>query len=353
MVRGIARAVALLAAGLAVACSLVTHAYDYQVGDMPADASTPDAAPLEPPACGPCLAHLDFARIPCVADGGAGGDAMLPTYYYAVDPPLELGARADGWSDAGYAVGLDQDCAGRDGGAATCTPTMPALTPFPALPRGIDNAFATQLLAPLQAMAGASDVETEANAWIAAHRGGFVVVVDEWNGLADDGRVVVRLAALLDATTMAIGATPSESAAVVGGRIVASFGTQQVRLPLGAGSGALLNLQSFGTVATGAITQASIDDLVIAGYLVSGGQLGEHFDDHLAELVFGCAPSAAAKQAIASLEPGAFDMRDPGGTRCNRMSLGLHAARASRVTAPASDVDSRTSCAADAGADGD
>jgi hypothetical protein len=316
-----------------VGCSLVTHAYDYQIGEPPL-------------ACGACPGHADFARTPCIGDGGSGDDgATSTTYYFAVDS-VSLGA------DAGYAVGLSQDCADRDGSAA-CTPTTPWLFPFPSLPHGIENAFGTNVLGPMQAsFPGARDLETDVNAWIQAGLGGFVVSIDGWNGLADDANVEVRIA-----TVVPSGATPivdktnppSISAAVSGGKLVATFeASRQVSLRFGTAAGAFLTLRAFGVVVVGTIdlTKKTIDPLVVAGYLGSSGQRGATFEHDLGGLLLGCPDGGtqAATDRAGALANAAYDLPTPPSMACDRMSFGFSAHATLLATTPLSGSESRSSC---------
>ncbi len=331
----IVRSLVLCGAGLAVACSLVTHAYDYQAGDLPI-------------ACGACAGHPAYARAPCGADGGTGSeDAMTPTIYFRVDS-VSFGA------DAGYAVGLSQDCAERDG-APSCIPTKPPVVPFPSPANGVENAFGSNVLGPmLRYFPAASDVETEVNAWIKAELGGFVVVIDGWNGLADDTAVRVRLASVLRGGSAPVfdNVNPSSIAAsVTANKLVARFDPGQlVLLPLGNTTGALVSVNAFGLVITGELADdgKTIDPLVIAAYLESGGQLGTDFEHHVAELVLGCVDGGvqAGTARVSELVPAAFDLAAPPSRTCNLMSFGL-AARASRVDIqPTLSRDGRGSCAA-------
>jgi hypothetical protein len=343
-------------AALVAACTAITHAYDFQLGAAASDASAPDAAP-DPFACGACEGNADYARLPCAPEAGADPDASTAAIFFDVDAPIELGARRATWTDAAFAVGLNHDCADRAAGrAATCNPTAMPLTAFPELPHGIENAFATQLLAPLQDLAGASDVEDEVNAWIAAKSGGIIVEVDGWNGASDDGALVVRVAPKLDgAPTMVRGQPSSMSAFVSSGMLVASFGRDTATsLVLGSKSGALLTLRVFRMQLRATLaSDGSMTNVLVTGDLESGGQLGD-LEPELAALVFGCAPSAIANgtREVQRRDVGAFDLPNPGSGTCTRMSLGLHAAHATRLaTAPASASDARTSCPVDAGAD--
>lgn len=270
---------------------------------------------------------------------------MSPTIYFRVEA-VSFGA------DAGYAVGLSQDCAERDG-APSCAPPNPPIVPFSSPANGVENAFGSNLLGPMQrSFPAANDVETEVNAWIKADLGGFVVVVDGWNGLADDAAVRVRLAPVVRGGSAPVfdNTNPSSVAAsITGNKLVARFDpTGQVSLPLGNTTGALLSVLAFGLVLTGEVTSdgKTIDPLVIAAYLESNGQLGPDFEKHVAELVLGCVDGGvqAGTTRVGELVAAAYDLAAPPSRTCNLISFGI-AARASRVDLqPTLSTDGRGSC---------
>lgn len=332
------RRAALILPALLVACSVITHAYDYQVGSEPT--LQPDAA-VEP-SCGACIVHPEFLRAPCSAEGGAADDAGA-TRYYAITGPVRLGARSAEWSDPTYPVGVNLDCVARDGGHPAACRQAASAPPIPDLPRGIENAFATQVLARLQTQADA-DIETDVNAWLSAGHGGFAVQIDDWNGTSDDPHVVVRVFDLIPPATLA-GNLPnptSNSASIAGGQLIAEFGESSVTVALGNERGALVRAFLYGLRVLAKLDAATMTNVVIAGYLGSAGQLGGDFLKSLAELTFGCGTSKDLQSVIDE----SYDMASPGSGVCNRVSFGLFAAQATALTATNGPIDesARRSC---------
>ena len=176
----------------AVACSLVTHAYDY--------ATAPPESPAPPAICSFCPQHPELLHAPC-PDGGAAGDDG--TYFYAVKS-FDFGSHHDEWvlDNTTYTAGLDLDCSDRkpSGAPVLCRAVNSGAWTQP-LPKGVDNAFAQQILSPLlypsgaAADAGPLDLQGPANHWIALGLGGLVIVVDHWNGQADDPQIGFRFLA--------------------------------------------------------------------------------------------------------------------------------------------------------------
>ncbi len=329
----------VLGAGLVAACSLITTAYDFQVGTPPADAGPePDSGPSDTICM--CIGHPEYARVPCAAAGEAGASAdagTQTTRYYVVDS-VQLGARRADWTDAAYSVGFNQDCANRNAGEpATCTRQLPG-PPMPTLPRGIENAFATQLLAPLGDLSDAGDLEDRVNAWIAQGLGGFVIFVDGWNGEKDDPAVSLRIGQVIGkAGAPIVGKIGGASVDgyVTGGRLVATFGSQQ-DFPLGApGVGGIFKAQLFSGVFAGEISEQSLGNIVIAGSLVNGGQLGPDAPQRIAELVLGCsAADDAGRDRADRIIKGAFDLHVLPGTPCSGMSFAFVARTSALTSAP-------------------
>jgi hypothetical protein len=344
----------MIAVAVAAGCSVLTKAYDYQVGPpenadggASGDAAA-DAAPIDTRACAFC-ARSDLAHVPCApnVDAGDGG----ASYAYVVTR-VDFGADPTTWTNPQYAAGLDQDCADRDGGGAPSTCTRAASSrPVPALPRGIDNAFATQIVAPIKADAldaGSADLQANVNAWVTAGGAGVAIFVDGWNGAADDDDVRVRLLSVApndDAGAHVFDESSEPFSAdgyVVSGTLVADFRTQSyVNVRLGTAAGARLELHVFDTLLVGAITPSSLERLTLAGKLVSGGQLGAGFATNLAQLAYGC---AASHDAVDPLVNDAFDL-GAGGSACNAISLGLVlSAKSATFGAPVSAAGIPSSC---------
>jgi hypothetical protein len=360
--------------GAAIGCSVITGAYDFRVGSLDAGASDAeaDAPERDPRLCAQCLEHPELVHPPC-ASQGAADDAGDPSYLFAVRS-IDFGGQRGTWSHANYAAGLDQDCSSRaDGGApASCRPRTPPAE-WVALPHGIDNALGTEVIAPLAEGAlgkdgGGVDVEGDVNAWIAAGRGGVLVLVDGWNGAADDDTVGVRLA---PAAHPAAGGAPTfapnerwtaydESAPTVttaayvsGSILVADFRSSAVRFRVGSVAGAFVELPLDGFVLVGKLT-ATGAAFSIGAYL---GSLGQRLNVYapFAQLAVGCDPAqqVGARAVVTQLLDTSYDLavapaRDGG--ECNATSVGflLDAVRAGSVVDPPEPLFPK-SCPADAG----
>ena len=319
------------------------------------------------------MGHPEFARVSCAPDAGptdAGADdsdaeldatpldaatdgATTQRYFFEVEiGSVQLGARRADWPSGTYGAGLNQDCADRLDGAA-CTPAAIPIYPFPTLANGIENAFATQLLAPMRDELDAGDVEDRVKLWMSAGLGGLFIVVDGWNGLAEDDRVQVQIDNVrpgASGTSIDPSNPVSENAYVAGGQLIATFGSRlEQQIVLGNQSKALVTVRVKGAMVVGTLSSASIERFIIAGYIGSGGQAGPDFDQNLAELVLSCGDpgllSAANRAAVLRLA--ASDLRDPlGGSTCSRMSFGLAARAVIRATPPPLETpaSARVSC---------
>ena len=168
-------------AGL-VACTALTHAYDWTVGGS----STPAGAQS---LCAFCPGHPQLRHAPCPSSGAASGENTLVFAVKSVD----VGSDKTEWyaNNPFYTSGLDLDCSLREpSGAPVWCSGSPGATWHGPLPNGVDNAFAEQVLYPL--LPGA-DVGAAINSWITNGYGGFVIVVDHWNLQPDDPQVGFRI----------------------------------------------------------------------------------------------------------------------------------------------------------------
>jgi hypothetical protein len=163
--------VVLLSMAATLRCSVATHAGEYQVGGL----------------CAMCPSRPDLRHAPCRSGKGVGG-AAADVYYFAMRS-IDLGADPSEWVD-GYWVGLNQDCSDRPGG-------MPVLcnspTKSPSLPGGVDNALATTLATVVNGARLGDPIQRNMNAEIGGGKWGLLLVLDDWNGTADDDSVGVRL----------------------------------------------------------------------------------------------------------------------------------------------------------------
>lgn len=168
----------------AAACTALTHAYDWAVG------SSPQAAGR---LCDLCTGVTGLRHAPCPGGTDPGSDH---TVFFAVQT-INLGAKSTEWdlTNNNYFVsGMDLDCSKRlPHGAPVLCQAVPGSDWTQPLPSGIDNAFAQQVLAPLFSQDPPVDVDHAVNEWIAAGRGGFVVVLDHWNLALDDAQVGFRI----------------------------------------------------------------------------------------------------------------------------------------------------------------
>jgi hypothetical protein len=163
-------------AAMAMRCTALTHAGEFAVGP----------ATLE---CYFCPSRPELRHVPCPpASAPAGQEA---TYAFALRA-IDLGADPATWK-AGYHVGRDLDCSDRPNQIPdTCSAiNITSGGPWVALPDGIDNAVATQYVAPL-ARTG-FDVESALNAGLTTGEWGLLLRVDKWNGLPDDDEVEAEL----------------------------------------------------------------------------------------------------------------------------------------------------------------
>jgi hypothetical protein len=180
------RSVLATALGVA-ACQIVTHAHDYGIPDYGI--------------CSTCGYRTDdLRRPPCPPRAAPAGSDR---YVYAWRR-ISLGGNPETLDRPGYDVGFDQDCSTRapSGLPAMCEPVFDPdvppsqLIPLPAwapLPHGIDNSLGQRFIAPLLAFARSFGRSVDVDALLsqALEQGTFgeIVVVDGWNGTADDDDV--------------------------------------------------------------------------------------------------------------------------------------------------------------------
>lgn len=326
------------AVGLAVGCSLITNAYDFSIGpqDGGADiAVTPDAGTRDPRVCAHCPENP--TRPPCAPSSEADAGAESPRFFAVRS--VDFGERRADWSSADYSTGIDQDCSSReDGGLPDCKPHNAAST-WSALPHGIDNAFATQVLAPIAENAfdaGAVMLSTSISDAFAAGRDGLLIEVEQWNGQSDDQAVSVSLYPSRGPTshgtpTFAIDESwdvypndkiSTSNAYVASGTLVADFGNGENDVWLRASSGARVKLPIFGVVLIGSVASATPRFVVAASVQSLGQQIG--FDHDIAQAAFGCGvkQSDPLTTAVQNLLGDAFDL-GPKGQSCKTMSVGI------------------------------
>ena len=334
---------------LAVGCSIVTGAYDFRVGpseDAGADGGAPDgdAAPPDTRACALCPEHPELAHPPCATASAA--DAAAPSTYFFAVRSIDFGGKRASWTSQDYAAGLDQDCSDRpEGGAPTSCHPPAQPKEWVALPRGIDNAFGAEVIAPLAEGAlstdGGVDIANKVTSWISQGRGGMIVVVDGWNGAADDDAVGVRLSPAAHPadggapgfardeswTTYATEPSVASVAYVTGSTLVADFGSGSgVTFLVGNVEGALLELHLYGFVISGKMTESAAT-LSVAANIGSGGQrAGANLQ--LLQLAVGCDPALVdgGLATVMQLLETSYDLAVAPGKRggpCNATSVGL------------------------------
>lgn len=357
------RAVAVVLPTCAVACTALTHAYDWAVGG-----SGQTSGRL----CDFCPGDAGLRHAPCPGTTDPGPDDH--TVFFAVQT-VDLGSKSTEWAPTNdyYVAGMDLDCSNRlPRGAPVLCQAVPGSHWSQPLPHGIDNAFAQQVLAPLLSLTPPRDIDEAVNHWIADGHGGFVVIIDHWNGQLDDAEVGFRIVQAVgphgggkptfarderwdvyaDGPDPAFpaGDVPSatstnvvtSTAYVVGGRLVAdlrSAGGAQLALG-GGGAGALAKLQPFGVQVLGAITAATsaspanIDQLSIAGLLPANERNSQGLAQVAAASVAGASTDAGCSPAdycpmVAAISSGIDlgpDMpSDPTqqGRECENLSFGM------------------------------
>jgi hypothetical protein len=331
----------------AMACTVLTHADQYAV--VSSDASSR--------LCDFCPQHPELAHAPCPGGDSPGGEA---TYFYAAQK-VDLGDDINEWGldNTLFAVGLDLDCSARlpDGVPVLCQSTNAGQWKQP-LPVGVDNAFGQVMLQPLYA---AYKPSYQVNAWILAGQGGFVFVVDHWNGQADDAQVGFRM---LPAVGPSRGGTPTfdkgeswdvyadgwdpsitdahvptalastSTAYVVQGVLVAdlrSAGDLAIQLggPRVGDAGPVVALSPEQVEIVGPIVPTVLQ-VGLAGLLVQANT----FDSKgLAQVVTSCDPTSFCPVAtkIEQTKPNADDMPSvcanppcPSGGSCDSISFGIH-----------------------------
>lgn len=171
-----------LAAMVLAACASITHADEFSLAEQKPDVRL----------CAACPARPDLRHPPCGPAAASPGEDRVVVFAMRA---LDLGVRASGWH-SDYNVGLDQDCSDRpDGLPASCAPR--STKGWTALGDGVDNALASQVFYPLVehllAIDQRFDVQAQINKSLESGVGNALLVVDGWNGLADDQHVGVRL----------------------------------------------------------------------------------------------------------------------------------------------------------------
>jgi hypothetical protein len=172
------------------ACELLTHPSDYAI-----DAGVPYDG-----FCNVCPeSGADLLHPPC-PNGGDGDDGE--TYVFA-QRSVRFGRPGDwtGEDAASFDVGFDLDCSERpEGEPVLCAPVTPdAGTPVPwkPMPHGIDNALVQRIFGPLYETAANAgqdlDLDAEYSKNAEAGKLGLLVVVEGWNGEADDAHVVMSI----------------------------------------------------------------------------------------------------------------------------------------------------------------
>lgn len=159
-------------------CTVLTHAEQYSVG----------LASLE---CYFCPTRPDLRHPPCPPGNPPPDGTEMPGRHVFALRSLDMGIDAATWK-AGYRVGRDLDCSDRPNGGTpdTCTTfAVPSGGAWVRLPNGIDNAFATQYVAPLAAEG--FDLEGELNRGLTEGNWGLLLTLDGWNGQPDDASVAV------------------------------------------------------------------------------------------------------------------------------------------------------------------
>ncbi len=181
-------------AAMSWGCERITHSGDFETVAVKAFHG----------ACNECPnTGEDLRRPPCPVASDAPDLSEMFVYVFK---EYRLGFDKTLWTGpdaAAFNLGIDLDCSTRpDGGRpALCEPrTLPDGSggePWVALPHGIDNAFSQRLFAPLYDKAvklgGDVNLQQGINDQIAAGKGGVMVVVEHWNGTADDPRVSARI----------------------------------------------------------------------------------------------------------------------------------------------------------------
>jgi hypothetical protein len=176
------RALALVVPGTAVACTVLTHAYDWSV-------APPSEGTL---LCDFCPGDAGLRHAPCAAGTDPGDET---TVFFAIQT-VELGSDMSRWfpSNQDFAAGMDLDCSKRlPRGAPVLCQAVPGSSWEAALPNGVDNAFGEQVLAPLLLRPTPVDIDQAVTDWLRNGAGGFVVVVDHWNRQPNDAQVGFRL----------------------------------------------------------------------------------------------------------------------------------------------------------------
>lgn len=172
---------ALAGAGaLSSGCALMTDAGDFTVYEG---------------LCNRCPRDGALRQRPCPVPSDAPDTGA--TYLYA-RRRVRLGEPRDweGAAAASFDVGYDLDCSSRPAGRpVTCRPRLdPPQRPWAALPRGIDNALAQRVMAPLYETAESFGVHMSLD----GDDGdtplvGTLFSISDWNGTPDDPHVVFSM----------------------------------------------------------------------------------------------------------------------------------------------------------------
>jgi hypothetical protein len=324
--------------GASVACTILTHAEDYAVAPATADTRLCAACPQAP----------QLRHPPCPATSVTPSDDPAIRFYAL--QTIDLGSHASEWGTIFFHAGFDMDCSARPGGAPTsCLPSGPIPVTWASLPDGTDNAFATQILAPLLTGPYGIDVQQSLNASITRGEWAWILAIDHWNGTPDDAQVGVRLLqaegttaggaptwssdetwiAYADAwdPAFATGQLPDTSfkttdAYVTQGTLVWDMRGLPLQTPSVRSGQAVLTLDMepvgfFGLLTEGSLQQASLGGLLQNEILAFG----------VLDLASGCAPALACQltgditETVASVQD-MVSLTTPGEAYCNRISFG-------------------------------
>ncbi|MCU0692960.1 MAG: hypothetical protein MUF54_16300 [Polyangiaceae bacterium] len=165
-------------APLALGCTTLTHANDFEVSQPPPDRRV----------CALCPSRPDLAHPPCPPPSPQ--NPAEGVYFFAVRR-MEIGFEPNSWTAQDYRTGLDQDCSDRSNGKPSlCLPRNPDMR-FETVNRGIDNALAIQVLSKVPVMTQ-FDVTSLFNDEIEHGAGMGMLIVDGWNGEQNDDHIRAR-----------------------------------------------------------------------------------------------------------------------------------------------------------------
>jgi len=362
-------------------CTILTHAEDYTVAPAAVDMRLCAACPQEP----------QLTHPPCPATNVTPSDD--PSVRYYVTKSIDLGSHTSEWGTIFFHAGFNLDCSARPDGTPTCTPSGPTPQTWAFLPDGVDNAFATQILAPLLIPPLNIDVQQSINSGIASGDWAWILAVDHWNGAADDAQVGVRLLqaqgpsapgaptwssaetwiAYSDAwaPTFATGILPdttfkTDDAYVTQGTLVWDMRALGLQTPITRSGPAILPLAMEPVGMFGQLSEGSLDNASFGGLLQNEILVFGLLD--VASLQAGACNPAVACQIAGQLTGSIASAQDtvslttPGDSFCNRISFGanpyfVRVGGVSGITPTAQeptscDVEQQLMCA-DAGAETD